>query len=125
MSNLSIEMSKTKNKHFPFCQVDSVMSMTPFSDDFISARVHNIYTGNASQGAPGVFVNMTIQLDGNTETARGYIQSDLQKQLIAVIHRRNNNIGNSALYVDQPAGAISSLHGMNSSFFNCLFCFKK
>lgn len=93
-------------------QVDSVMSMTPFSDDFISARVHNIYAGNESQGSPGVYVNMTIQLDGNTESARNYIQSDLQKQLIAVIHRRNNNIGNSALYVDQPAGSISSLHGM-------------
>lgn len=94
-----------------FLQVDSVMSMTPFSDDFISARVHNMYAGNASQGSPGVYVNMTIQLDGNTESARNYIQSDLQKQLIAVIHRRNNNIGNSALYVDQPAGSISSLHG--------------
>lgn len=86
--------------------------MTPFSDDFISARVHNIYAGNASQGSPGVFVNMTIQIDGNTESARNYIQSDLQKQLIAVIHRRNNNIGNSALYVDQPAGSISSLYGI-------------
>lgn len=88
-----------------------MMSMTPFSDDFISARVHNIHTGNASQGSPGVYVNMTIQLDGNTESARKYIQSDLQKELIAVIHRRNNNIGNSALFVDQPAGSISSLQG--------------
>lgn len=85
--------------------------MTPFSDDFISARVHNIYAGEARQGSPGVYVNMTIQLDSNTESARSYVQSDLQKQLIAVIHRRNNNIGNSALYVDQPVGSISSLHG--------------
>lgn len=94
--------------------------MTPFSDDFISARVNSIYAGNANQGNGGVFVNLTIQLDGST-AIRNYVQSDLQKQLIAVVHRRNNNIGNSALYVDSPTGSVSALEG--NRFFYCLFFF--
>lgn len=109
--------------------------MTPFSDDFISARVNNIYPGNPNQGSGGVFVNLTIQLDGST-VIRNYVQSDLQKQLVAVVHRRNNNIGNSALYVDSPTGSVSALEGKNfgeiinkvsafimffSSFFVCSF----
>lgn len=87
--------------------------MTPFSDDFISARVNSIYPvnrGNANQGSAGVFVNVTVQLDGST-AIRNYVQTDLQKQLIAVVHRRNNNIGNSALFVDSPTGSVSSLEG--------------
>lgn len=87
--------------------------MTPFSDDFISARVNSIYPvnrGNANPGSGGVFVNLTVQLDGST-AIRNYVQSDLQKQLIAVVHRRNNNIGNSALFVDSPTGSVSSLEG--------------
>lgn len=107
---------------FIFFQMDSVISMTPFSDDFISARVNNIYPGNVNHGtAAGVFVNLTIQLDGST-VIPNYVQSDLQKQLVAVVHRRNNNIGNSALYVESPTGSISALEGKHYLFFFCSSC---
>lgn len=42
--------------------IDSAMSMTPFSDEFIEAHVNRIYNGNASQGAAGVFVNITLSV---------------------------------------------------------------
>lgn len=85
--------------------------MTPFSDDFITARVNNIFSGKSNQSPGGVFVNFTIQMEGNANNIRNYIQSELQKQLLAVIYRRNNNIGNSALYVENLTGSISSLQG--------------
>lgn len=85
--------------------------MTPFSDEFLDATVNKIYNGNAAEGAAGVFVNLTIQLEENGETLRPQIKSDIQKHLLGVIHRRNNNIGNSVLFVDSPAGAISNLQG--------------
>lgn len=85
--------------------------MTPFSDDFIAARVNNMYADKANQAATGIFVNFTIQMEGNANNVRGYIQSELQKQLLAVVYRRNNNIGNSALFVEEPTGSISALQG--------------
>lgn len=87
------------------------MSMTPFSDEFMDAKVNKIYNGDASQGAAGVFVNLTIQLEENGDTLRSNVKQDIQKHLLGVIHRRNNNIGNSVLYVESPAGAVSNLQG--------------
>lgn len=89
------------------------MSMTPFSDEFIDARINKIYSGDAAQGLAGIFVNMTIEMDENGETTRPSVKSEIQKHLLGVIHRRNNNIGNSALYVDSPAGSISNLQDID------------
>lgn len=92
-------------------QIDSAMSMTPFSDEFMEANVNKIYNGDAAQGAAGVFVNLTLQLEENGETLRPNVKSDIQKHLLGVIHRRNNNIGNSVLYVESPPGSVSNLQG--------------
>lgn len=89
------------------------MSMTPFSDEFLKAHVNKIYNGDASQGAAGVFVNITLQLDENGDTLRPNVKADIQKHLLGVLHRRNNNIGNSALYVDSPHGAISYIQDLD------------
>ncbi|XP_062553131.1 uncharacterized protein LOC134218226 isoform X3 [Armigeres subalbatus] len=94
--------------------MDSAMSMTPFSDEFMEARVNGIYTTNpASTGLRGVFVNYTISMDENAETLRPQLKSEIQRHLLGVIHRRNNNIGNSALYVDSPTGAVSSVQDVD------------
>ncbi|XP_058120593.1 uncharacterized protein LOC131293804 [Anopheles ziemanni] len=96
--------------------MDSAMSMTPFSDEFLEARINSIYT-IASSGAGGgggaVFVNYTVNLDENAETLRPALRSDIQRHLLGVIHRRNNNIGNSALYVEAPTGAVSSVQDVD------------
>ncbi|XP_055610047.1 uncharacterized protein LOC129756990 isoform X2 [Uranotaenia lowii] len=94
--------------------MDSAMSMTPFSDEFMDARVNSVYTTNpAASGIKGVFVNYTISLDENAETLRPQLKSDIQRHLLGVLHRRNNNIGNSALYVDSPTGAVSSVQDVD------------
>ena len=85
--------------------------MTPFSDEFLLAKVNNIYQGDPAQGLAGVFVNLTLMIEENMETLRPALKSDIQKHLLGVIHRRNNNIGNSALFVESPAGSISNLQG--------------
>lgn len=93
--------------------VASAMDMTPFSDDFMEARVNKIYKGDATRGEAGIFVNVTLRLTETGETVRPAVKNDIQKHLLGVIHRRNNNIGNSALYVESPTGAVSHLHDVD------------
>lgn len=38
------------------------MSMTPYSDEFMEAKVNNIYRGDPNLGGSGVFVNLTIKV---------------------------------------------------------------
>lgn len=85
--------------------------MTPFSDEYVDSVINNIYQGDVSQGQGGVFVNATLKLTHEPRTARPSVAAELQRQLLGVIQRKYNNIGNSALYVETPAGSISNLHG--------------
>ncbi|XP_020709953.2 uncharacterized protein LOC105689295 [Athalia rosae] len=93
--------------------VESAMSMTPFSDEYMGSSVNGIYQGDVSQGQGGVFVNTTLKLTYEPRTSRSSLAGELQKHLLGVIHRRNNNIGNSALYVDSPAGSVSNLQDLD------------
>ncbi|XP_055686295.1 uncharacterized protein LOC129791798 isoform X2 [Lutzomyia longipalpis] len=93
--------------------IDSAMSMTPFSDEFMEAHVNSIYRGDPSKGSAGIFVNVTLQLEENADTLRPTLKGDIQRHLLGVIHRRNNNIGNSALYVDSPPGSVTSLQDVD------------
>jgi len=87
------------------------MSMTPFSDEYMGSLINNVYQGDVSQGQGGVFMNATLKLIYEARTIRPSLAGELQRHLLGVIHRRNNNIGNSALYVDSPPGSISNLQG--------------
>ena len=87
------------------------MSMTPFSDEYMGSSVNSVYQGDVSQGQGGVFVNATLKLTYEPRTARPSLAGELQRHLLGVIHRRNNNIGNSAVFVDSPPGSISNLQG--------------
>nr|XP_050844801.1 uncharacterized protein LOC127061661 [Vespula vulgaris] len=93
--------------------IESAMSMTPFSDEHMGSSVNSVYQGDVSQGQGGVFVNATLKLIYEPRTVRPSLAGELQKQLLGVIHRRNNNIGNSALYVDSPRGSISNLQDLD------------
>lgn len=93
-------------------QIESAMSMTPFSDEYVVSLVNNIYQGDVSQGQGGVFVNATLKLAHEPRTSRASLAGELQRHLLGVIHRRNNNIGSSSLYVESPAGSISNLQGI-------------
>lgn len=98
------------------------MSMTPFSDEYVVSLINNVYQGDVSQGQGGVFVNATLKLAHESRTSRSSLAGELQRHLLGVIHRRNNNIGSSALYVESPAGSISNLQGFFSFFhFICFF----
>lgn len=89
------------------------MSMTPFSDEFMEANVNNIYQGDPAQGLAGVFVNLTLMIEENGETTRPALRGDIQRHLLGVIHRRNNNIGNSALFVESPPGSVSNVQDLD------------
>ncbi|KAK2580385.1 hypothetical protein KPH14_006140 [Odynerus spinipes] len=93
--------------------IGSAMSMTPFSDEYIGSSINSIYQGDVSQGQGGVFVNATLKLAYESRTVRPSLAGELQKQLLGVIHRRSNNIGNSVLYVDSPRGSISNLQDLD------------
>lgn len=91
--------------------ISSAMSMTPFSDDYLDAKVNRIFQGDAETG--GVWVNMTMNLNENSETIRPSTKGEIQKHLLGVIHRRNNNVGNSAVYVDSPVGAVAHVQDLD------------
>nr|CAH7744786.1 unnamed protein product [Callosobruchus chinensis] len=92
--------------------LESAMSMTPFSDEFLAAKVTAIYRSTAPTSS-GVFVNATLQLDETADTARPAVRTDIQRHLLGVIQRRGNNVGESAIWVDGPAGAVSSLQDLD------------
>ncbi|CAB3383733.1 Hypothetical predicted protein [Cloeon dipterum] len=83
--------------------IDSAMGMTPFSDDFMGAKV------NAFTAGPPLVANMTLQLAETAETVRPGVRNDVQRHLIGAITRRNNNVGDSALWVDKASGAVSGV----------------
>jgi hypothetical protein len=89
------------------------MSMTPFSDEFVEAKINNFHQGYSKE-SKDIFVNITIMIDENNETIRPSLKTDIQHHLLGVIHRRNNNIGNSALYVESPPGSVSAIQGIYS-----------
>ncbi|XP_075218049.1 uncharacterized protein LOC142322852 [Lycorma delicatula] len=91
--------------------IDSALSMTPYSDEFVGSRVNNVY-----KSSTGVYVNMTIQLEdfpsGIKKSEESLVQ-DMHHQLVAAIHRRGNNIGNSGLWVDSPPGSVSQVYDLD------------
>jgi hypothetical protein len=89
------------------------MSMTPYSDEFMDATINNFYQGDPARGLAGVFVNLTLMIEENAETSRPQVKHEIQRHLIGVIHRRNNNIGNSALYVESPPGSVSAVQDLD------------
>ncbi|XP_022921315.2 uncharacterized protein [Onthophagus taurus] len=93
--------------------LESAMSMTRFSDEFLNAKVNSIYKGDRSAGQGGVFVNLTLQLEENGETSRPQVRGEIQKHLLGVIQRRSNNVGDSALWVDSPPGSVSNLQDLD------------
>lgn len=94
--------------------IESAMSMTPFSDDFINSHINSIYAAkNLETNEPAVYINMTIQLEENLDTVRPAVKHDIQRHLIRVIQRRNNNVGNSAVWVDSPPGSILALQDVD------------
>jgi hypothetical protein len=100
-------------KSLALYQIDTAMSMTPFSDEFMDVTLNNIYQGDASKGMAGVFLNLTLMIEEGLQTMQPNIRNEIQRHLIGVIHRRNNNIGNSALYVDSPPGSVSAVQDLN------------
>lgn len=93
------------------------MSMTPFSDEFVDAKINEIYKGDPSKGLAGVFVNFTIMLEENAETLQQKIRHEIQRHLIGVIQRRNNNIGSSSLFVESPVGSVSAVQDLGKRVF--------
>lgn len=122
--------NSTIYNNFVCLQIDSAMQMTPFSDEFLGCRVNSLYTAPSGGQSP-VFVNLTLQLEESAETLRPAIKKEIQRHLLGVIHRRSNNIGSSALWVDSPAGSISNLQGsilfyvsaLSNTFVLLFYCY--
>ena len=86
------------------------MSMTPFSDAYMGAKVNGIYTYPGATQKP-VFVNVTLQVEENAENLRPQVRGEIQRHLLGAIHRRGNNIGTSHLWAPATNG-VSHLQGM-------------
>lgn len=105
------------------------MSMTPFSDEFVGVKAIRFYPTTSSV----VMGNFTIQIEApniinsgnannmNVLAARTTLAHDIQRHLTGVIHRRHNNVGDSAIWVDSPNGAVSPLEGKTN--FNFMYIY--
>lgn len=71
-----------------------------------------MYYPSSANGVVLIII-LLLQLDESVETLRPNLRSDVQKHLLGVLHRRNNNIGNSVLYVSSPEGAVSALQDLD------------
>ncbi|XP_046974887.1 uncharacterized protein LOC124541103 isoform X1 [Vanessa cardui] len=91
--------------------IDSAFSMTPFSDDFVSGSVNNVFKGDEENR--GIYVNYTVLMQETAETLRPAVAGDIQRHLLGVVRRRSNNIGASALWVDSPAACVLPLHDLD------------
>ncbi|CAB0016472.1 unnamed protein product [Nesidiocoris tenuis] len=97
--------------------MESAMSMTPFSDAFMGAKLNNIFTMPGASHKP-VFVNMTLQIEESLESKRPQVKQEIQKQLLGAIHRRSNNIGTSPLWA-VPANSVSALQESERNILRC------
>jgi hypothetical protein len=61
----------------------------------------------------GVFVNLTLMIDENEENLNASLKNDIQRHILGITLRRNNNIGSSALYVVSPPGSISAIQDLD------------
>ncbi|XP_026281185.1 proline-rich protein 36-like isoform X3 [Frankliniella occidentalis] len=115
--------------------IDSAMSMTPFSDEFMGARINRIFLApslaedlagdvlvpgglpdakHANASVQAVFVNATLQLEEAAAATRpNTLAQDVQRHILGVLHRRHNNVGSSALWVASPAGAVAPLRDVD------------
>ncbi|XP_071449255.1 uncharacterized protein [Hetaerina americana] len=86
--------------------IDSAMSMTPYSDDFLGSRINGFKKAHGNDGNNNVIINATLEIvEGG-----GPLDSDrLHNHLMGVVRRRRNNIGDSALWVESPEGAFSPI----------------
>ncbi|XP_014286842.1 uncharacterized protein [Halyomorpha halys] len=91
--------------------MESAMSMTPFSDAYMGAKVNGIYTHPGSAQRP-VFVNVTLQVEENAENLRPQVRGEIQRHLLGAIHRRGNNIGTSHLWAPTTNG-VSHLQDLD------------
>lgn len=94
------------------------MSMTPFSDEFLGAKVNRVFLApslsDEDANATAVFVNATLQLEeASAATRPNTLAQDVQRHLLGVLHRRHNNVGSSALWVDSPTGAVQHLRDLD------------
>ncbi|XP_046403761.1 uncharacterized protein LOC124169248 isoform X2 [Ischnura elegans] len=86
--------------------IDSAMSMTPYSDDFLGSRINGFKKASGNDGNSNVVINATLEI----VDSGGPLDSDrLHNHLMGVVRRRRNNIGDSALWVESPDGAFSPI----------------
>ena len=91
----------------PHLQVSSMMADTAVASLYIDSAINKFYTlGNK------VLMNATILLEQAPDMLGVAFRPQLQKYIATAIQQRNNNIGNSRLWVDGPLNPVSALQGI-------------
>ncbi|KAF2367714.1 SEA domain [Trinorchestia longiramus] len=88
--------------------IESAFKKSAMKSIYLGNKVEKFYTLGGN-----VIVNSTVKLEDNPSTRSQDIKRSLQRHLIKVIQAHNNNIGNSALWVDGPLNPIPVVDDVN------------
>ncbi|KAG1693486.1 sperm flagellar membrane protein [Nymphon striatum] len=88
--------------------VNSVFRYSKFRGLFYGSTINKFYPMGGK-----VVVNATFTLEKNPDTLSDNIRQKLQRELIRVIANRNQNIGDSVLYVDGPLNPVPGVQDVN------------
>lgn len=90
---------------------NSMFSLSRLSKVFMGVRVNKFYTAGGK-----LLVNASIDLELNNVTKAPAIKRIVQQELARVITLRNNNIGDSQLWVDAAANSVPRVEDVNECY---------
>ncbi|XP_067143608.1 uncharacterized protein [Centruroides vittatus] len=86
--------------------INSLFSYTSFARSFMGTKINKFYSLGSK-----LIVNSTILFD---ETAKSSIlRQKIRQEMVKVISSRNQNIGESQLYVDGPLNPVPAIEDLN------------
>lgn len=86
--------------------INSLFSYTSFARSFMGAKINKFYPLGSK-----VIVNSTIQFDESAKSS--ILRQKIRQEMVKVISNRNQNIGESQLYVDGPLNPVPAIEDLN------------
>ena len=95
-------------------QMNSLIESTPLASKFVSTAVNKFYSiGNK------LMANVTVFMEHSPTTLAVTLRPQMMKLLGDAIKQRNNQLGNSPLWVQGPGNPIPLIQGYFKLHQNC------
>ncbi|XP_037079146.1 uncharacterized protein LOC119100141 [Pollicipes pollicipes] len=88
--------------------INSAMTQTTMKDIYMGNEINSFYSLGGR-----LILNTTVSLLDTAQTRRREVKNELQRQMIRVIKAKDNNIGDSTLFVEGPLNPIPGIQDLN------------